>query len=299
MFAPPRMRYYLYLLLTAVLWGTNYHLAKFMVAETTFAGGGFWRYVVAVTSLLLIARRRLPTWATVRAYLGPAALIGGGALFGFNFCYFLGLSYTSALNGSLIMSLNPASTVLLSAIVMGTAVRPLQVFGLLVSLVGVVYLVTAGDPAKLLSLELNVGDLYFLGANVCFACHHVMVKRYGGGISTQQFTLLIAAFTLASFVVALGVTGHSLTLDHSPTFWGCALAFGLLGTTVAYLAWNAGVKALGADVGGMFLNVPPLATAVGAAILGQPFLREHFVAGAFVVVGLWLGQWGVYRAGRM
>ena len=290
------MRHYVYLLLTAVLWGTNYHLAKYMVAETTFAGGGFWRYAVAVATLLLVVGRRLPAWATVRAYLGPAALIGGMALFGFNLCYFLGLEHTSALNGSLIMSLNPASTVLLSALVLGTAVRPLQVLGLVVSLAGVVYLVTAGDVSRLGSLSLNVGDVYFLGANVCFAFHHVWVKRYGGGLSTQHFTFLIAVCTLLAFVVALAVTGHQLSLDHTPTFWACALAFGALGTTLAYLSWNAGVKALGADVGGVFLTVPPLATAAGAAVLGQPFLPEHFVAGALVLVGLAIGQVAVYRS---
>ena len=290
------LRYYLYLLLTAVLWGSNYHLAKYMVAETTFAGGGFWRYAVAVATLLLVVGRGLPNWATVRRHLGPAALIGGVALFGFNLCYFLGLGYTSALNGSLIMSLNPASTVLLSAALLGTAVRPLQVVGLVVSLAGVAYLVTAGEPSRLSDLDLNRGDLCFLGANVCFAFHHVWVKRYGGGLSTQHFTLLIAAFTFAAFLVALTVTGYRPSLDHTPTFWGCVLAFGALGTTLAYLSWNAGVKALGADVGGMFLNVPPLATALGAAVLGQPFLREHYVAGGLVLTGLLIGQWSVYRA---
>ena len=289
-------RHYLYLLLTAVLWGTNYHLAKYMVAETTFAGGGFWRYAVAVTTLLLVIGRRLPDWAAVRAHLGPAALIGGVALFGFNLCYFLGLGHTSALNGSLIMSLNPASTVLLSALVLGTAVRALQVVGLAVSLTGVVYLVTAGDVSRLGSLSLNLGDVYFLGANICFAFHHVWVKRYGGGLSTRHFTFLIAACTLLAFTAALAVTDHGPSLDHTPTFWACALAFGALGTTLAYLSWNAGVKALGADVGGMFLNVPPLATAAGAAVLGRPFLPEHFVAGALVLVGLAIGQVAVYRS---
>ena len=278
------------------MWGTNYHLAKYMVAETTFAGGGFWRYAVAVTTLLVVVGRRLPDWATVRRHIGPAALIGGVALFGFNLCYFLGLEQTSALNGSLIMSLNPASTVLLSALALGTSVRALQVGGLLVSLAGVVYLVTAGDLSRLGDLDLNPGDVYFLGANACFACHHVWVKRYGGALSTQHFTLLIAACTLAAFVVALAATGYRPSLEHTPAFWGCALAFGALGTTVAYLSWNAGVKALGADVGGMFLNVPPLATAAGAAVLGQPFLPEHFVAGALVLTGLLIGQWAVYRA---
>ena len=290
------MRHYLYLLLTAVLWGTNYHLAKYMVAETTFAGGGFWRYAVAVTALLLVVGRHLPDWTTVRRHLGPAALIGGGALFGFNLCYFLGLEHTSALNGSLIMSLNPASTVLLSALVLGTSIRALQVFGLAVALAGVVYLVTAGDLSRLAGLDLNVGDLYFLGANVCFAFHHVWVKRYGVGLSTQHFTLLIATCTLLAFLVALMVTGYRPTLQHTPVFWVCALAFGALGTTLAYLSWNAGVKALGADVGGMFLNVPPIATALGAVVLGQPFLPEHYVAGALVLVGLLVGQWAVYRS---
>lgn len=289
------MRYYLFLLATAVLWGTNYHFAKYIVTETTFAGGGFWRYTAAGAVLLALTWRRLPTRRQVRDNLGAAALIGGVALFGFNLCYFVGLGYTSALNGSLVMALNPATTVLLSAAVLGTAVRSLQVVGLVISLLGVVYLLFDGRLDGLARLELNVGDVCFLGANVCFAAHHVLVKRLGGRLSTQQFTLLISACTYAAFVVALGVTSHAPSLDHTPTFWACVLGIGVGGTALAYLMWNAGVTALGADVGGMFLNVPPLATAVGAIVLGQPVLQKHFVAGGLIAVGLVVGQLGLRR----
>lgn len=306
------MRAYLLPLGTAVLWGLNYHFAKRMVAEAHFVEVGFWRYVLAVTVLAAVGWRTLPPWREVRAQLPAIFRIGSLALLGFNLGYFLGLRTTSALNASLIMALNPATTVLLSAAWLGTQVRVAQVVGLVISLAGVAYLIFDGNLEALLALEVNAGDLFILGANACFAVHHVLVKRDGGVLPNRAFTLLINLAVLLSFVALLPVfavrraeEGARVagdfafamlpTLAHGSEFWMSAVGFGAFGTALAYLLWNAGVAKLGADTSALFLNVAPVATALGAVALGEPLYAKHLVSGALVIGGMLVAQRGGVR----
>ena len=290
------MRTYLMPLGTAVLWGLNYHFAKRMVGEASFAEAGFWRYAIAVAVLALAGARSLPPWRKVRRAVPSVLRIGSLALFGFNLGYFLGLRTTSALNASLIMALNPATTVVLSSVWLGTRIVPVHVVGLMVSLAGVAYLIFDGSPSAALALDVNGGDAFILGANLCFAVHHVLVKRDGGALPNAPFTWLVNVACLLSFVLLATVLAEPPSLRHSGGFWGAALGFGALGTALAYLLWNAGVARLGADTSALFLNVAPLATAAGAVVLGEPLEGRHFVSGALVLGGLLLSQLPVLRS---
>lgn len=292
------MRAFALPLATAILWGLNYHFAKRMIVAAPFAEVGLWRYALAVGALGVVGARTLPPWQTLRPHLPAILRIGSLALFGFNLGYFLGLRSTSPLNASLIMALNPATTVALSGVWLGTRVRPAQLAGLLVSLLGVAYLVFDGSVSAALALEVNPGDVFILGANVCFAVHHVLVRRDGGALPNASFTLLINVACLGSFAMLLPVMGVAPSIFHDGDFWGAALCFGVLGTGLAYLLWNAGVARLGADTCALFLNVAPLATAVGSVVLGEPLFAKHFISGGLILGGLLLSQLGIPRGRR-
>ena len=280
------MKYRLLLLVTALFWGLNYHFGKRVIADAAFAEAGFWRYTFALSILVVVSWRALPGWTDLRRVAGPVLLTGGVALFGFNLGYFLGLRTTSAINGSLIMALNPLTTVLLSALILGTRLTFWQLIGLLVSLAGVLYLVAAGSLDRLLALQLNTGDLFIMGANVSFAFHHVFVRKFGHLLPNAAFTLLVAVACYLSFLIALPLTTTLPSLDHTPSFWLGALGLGVLGTAVAYLCWNAGIVRLGADAGAVALNLVPLFTALGSLVLGEPLLPIHFISGGLIIGGV-------------
>ena len=280
------MKYRLLLLVTAIFWGLNYHFGKRVISEAVFAEVGFWRYTLALSVLVALSWRALPDLATLRRVAVPVLLTGAVALFGFNLGYLLGLRTTSAINASLIMALNPLTTVVLSALVLRTRITFWQLLGLLVSLCGVLYLVAGGSVAALLAFRLNTGDLFIMAANVSFAFHHVFVRKYGNLVPSATFTLLVSAACYLSFLIALPATGTVPTVDHSPTFWISIFGLAILGTVVAYLCWNAGVAKLGADAGAVALNLVPLFTALGSLALGEPLLPIHFISGGIIIGGV-------------
>lgn len=83
---------------------------------------------------------------------------------GLNLGLFTGLASTNATNGSLIMALSPLMTSLIACIALRTLPSLVQCLSLLVSLTGVLMVITNGHLETLISMHINHGDqLIFCG----------------------------------------------------------------------------------------------------------------------------------------
>lgn len=284
------MRAYLYLLLSATLWGLNFHFAAQMLVEADYIESGFWRYVFGVGTLFVISLNALPSWKAFKDNFTGVMLVGVIGLFCFNLFLFLGLIYTSPVNASLIVCFNPATTLILSFFILKTPIKQLQVLGIIISIIGVFYLLCRGDFAMLRQLQLSKGDILIFIANVLFALHHIWVKMYAKGLSNKHFTLLTNTICLASFLIAYLVTTPSFSVNYSSAYWLSAIGIGSFGTAVAYLSWNRGIAQVGATRASIFLNFVPLATAVAAIFLGQPLALYHIISGVIIISGLLITQ---------
>src|SRR5690606_12753490 len=122
-------------------------------------------------------------------------------LFAFNFFFFLGLVNGSAVNAALIVSLNPALTILLSHKILKTPITKQHLIGIAIAFLGVIYLILKGDINNLLRLHFNMSDILILIANLFFALNHVWVKKYASTISNANFTFLTSVICLLGFVI--------------------------------------------------------------------------------------------------
>uniref|UniRef100_UPI0013D7D61D EamA family transporter n=1 Tax=Proteus mirabilis TaxID=584 RepID=UPI0013D7D61D len=77
---------------------------------------------------------------------------------------YLGLRYTEALNALLIQSSGPLIVALWSFVLLGIRLTWPQTIGIGISLVGVLTILSRGDPVALTSIHLNKGDLIFTTA---------------------------------------------------------------------------------------------------------------------------------------
>ena len=139
--------------------------------------------------------------------------------------------------------------------------------GILIALVGVLYLLAKGEFSILTAIKFSSGDLLVFVANLLFALYHVWVKKYSKAISNKHFTLFTSGVCALAFLIALGLTDETApSLDHSANFWLFALGIGSFGTASAYLLWNNGVALVGADKASIYMNFVPLATALSAGL---------------------------------
>lgn len=275
-----------YLLVAALLWGMNFHFAKFMLQESKFIESATWRYIFGVVPLVLISYKSLTSIKIKSIPIKGIVLVGFVGLFGFNVFFFWGLVHTTAINAALIMGLNPITTLCLSSLLLKTKLTKYHLIGALISLIGVLYLLSGGSFQSLSLNSLNVGDLLVLVANVLFALHHLWVKQYRGQIPNEYFTAVTNIICLLGFLAMLLLGQADFSFNHSSLFWISAIGIGSFGTALAYILWNEGVYQLGAESAGVFLNLVPLSTAIFALFLGEKLFLFHLVSGILIILGI-------------
>ena len=233
----------------------------------------------------------MPSVDVMRAHIWGAVLVGFVGLFGFIFFFMQGLKQTSALNGALILALNPAMTVILAVVFQGHKIRSRDIMGIVLALIGVIYLLTKGNLIEVLDLSFSAGDIYFLVAGLMFALQNIWIRKYSAGLGSKAFTLLTNFFCLLGFTILLFFDiGHE-PLELPGRFWLAAIGMGLPGTALAYYAWNLGISKIGPARGSIFLNAVPLMVALLAIPFGDKLYLYHFFSFVLIMSGLLIMQW--------
>lgn len=263
--------------LAAILWGANFNLAKPVLAEMSPYLAGASRYTIAAIVMILIARFSqavipLREW---KAYL----TLGIVGVFGFNLFFFLGMAHSSAINGALIMALNPLLTAILSYFILGERPKLVQLLAFPVGIAGVA-IVVLGAGAE---WTIATGDLYIMIASLNWAVYNVLVKKMMpkqvSGIASTAGIMTVGALALS---LAAACNGSPLVM---PTVHaGLALLIMALGGGVlAYLFWNASIKHLGPAKAAIFMNLIPVTTMVIAAFEHVPPTQGQLFGAVLVI----------------
>lgn len=280
----------LFLLIAVFFWALNFHLGKTMMAYASPNVTAFWRYFFGVGTLFILSYSSFPSWLKIKANWQGIFLVGFVGLFGFIYFFFQGLKYTSEMNGALIISLNPATTLLLVFFLYRQKPDKKQVMGILLAFIGVVYLLCKGDFDALRNTAFNKGDILFLIANLLFALQNIWIKKYMKDLGNLSFTTLTNFCCLLGFVPLLFLENNFSINNYPMEFWISGIVMGVLGTALAYYSWNYGIAKLGASKGAVFLNAMPLFVALFALVFGAPLMEYHMVSSVLIILGLLLVQ---------
>jgi len=283
---------YLLLVLAPLLWGGNAVAGKIATLDWQPFTITAVRWGLATVLLLPFAWRSLQRDAAViRANL--ALLVGLGALGMalFNLLMYLALNTTSAVNVGIIQAAMPGMIMVANFVVLRQRSAALQLFGLAVSIAGVVLVVTAGRPATLLSGSLVGGDAWMLLACVF----------YGGYTFALRWK---PALQWMSFMWTISVSAFAMTLPFVAWEWSRAppAAVPLRGwlvvlyvvvfpTLISQIAWARGVELIGSNRAGLFINLVPIFGAVLAVLLlGERFAWYHGFGLLLVLGGITLAE---------
>jgi len=295
------------LIIPPLLWAGNAvvgRLAADWIPPITF---NLLRWVIAFGLLLPLAswvlRPGSPLWREWRRF----ALLGLFAVAGYNMLQYLALQTSTPMNVTLVASSMPVWMMLVGRIFFGAPVRRRQLGGAVFSLLGVLVVLSQGDWAKLLTLQLVPGDAWMLAAAFVWACYSWLLTRRNESPEIRNdwaaFLLAQTAFGLVGASALTGIEWLWLT-QTAPTdvptiiHWSWALAAVLLFVAVgpsiiAYRCWGAGVQQAGPTLAGFFTNLTPLFAAVmSAAFLGEPPRVFHGVAFALIVTGIVVSSTG-------
>ena len=282
-----------YLLLATALWAGNAIAGRVLVGSISPITLSAVRWGLAALLLLPLGWRvfmpRSALWQNKKRFL----LLGLFGVGSYNVLLYLALQTSTAINVTLIGASMPIWMLFIGAVFYQVKPSILQMIGAVVSLLGVGIVLTRGDLAALLSMEMVIGDLLIMLATILWAFYSWMLSRPRSS-SERQWPW--AEFLMAQVTVGLLWTGFfdgfEIATGHAfidLNWWTASLIlFVAIGPSlIAYRCWGLGVNGAGPTVAAFFANFIPLFTALlSAAMLGEPPQLFHGLAFALIVAGI-------------
>lgn len=293
---------YLILLLTVAFWGGNVVAGKAAVGEIDPYALITLRWAGAFLAILPFAASSLRRdWAVIGRTWPLFALYGVVGFAGFNVLVYVAAYFTSGVNNALDQVAINVLVMIGSFVFFGTRVRVLQTVGVAVTIVGVAVTATHGDLGRLLSLDLNFGDLLVLLACVAYAIYSLLL-RYRPATDWKSFIAVTFGFALLGSLAFQAVFGGgpgalvAALPAITPLGWLIVAYTVLLPSLVSQMLYVRGVEMIGANRASLFINLIPLFGAIGSVmLLGERFEAFHLVAAALIVVGIVLAEWSARR----
>lgn len=280
----------LLLIVATILWGGNFVIGRAVAGDIAPVTLAFYRWCVAFIVLAPIAykawRQHLPIF---RKHWKAVLALSCTGVAGFNTLVYIGLHDTTSINASLMNSSTPIIIYILAFLFLRERLSRAQLIGTLVSLIGVLFILTGGSLESLQSFHFNKGDIIVLIAIVCWSVYSLLIKQYAGilpGVPTFFMTIIVGIFLLLPFFIYETMTTAS-TITWNTSSISAILYVGSLASIVAFLSWNKGVVKLGASRASIYLNFIPVFSALFAVLfIGEELHAFQLIGGVAVVLGV-------------
>ncbi len=281
------------LMIPPLMWAGNAIVGRMiydMIAPMTL---NFLRWVLAGLLLLpftyQVLRRQSPLWPHWKRY-AMLAFLGVGC---YNSLQYLALQTSTPINVTLVASSNPVFMLGIGALFFNQTIRKRQIIGAVLSIFGVLLVLSRGDLQALLQVQLVVGDLFVLMATASWAGYSWLMKQTSepAEVHNDWANFLMAQIALGLVWSGLFTAGEwAITDVHIQ--WGWPLAAALVYVSVgpailAYRCWGLGVQQVGPNVAGFFANLTPLFAALLSVLaLGELPAWYHMAAFGLIVGGI-------------
>lgn len=275
--------------LAMLCWAGSIVVVRDVAGIVPPAAMSFLRCVLALIILYPICRRSLHSQLPLmRKHWKIIGLQGVLLFIGGNGMLFVGLQFTSAISGALINSAEPVVIVAVAWVMFRDRLTTIQWIGVVISMIGVLYLIGRGDVSVFLSFDLNIGDVFVLISIVSWAFYAVLMRRVPREL--DRLNLVFGILVAGAIVVFPFWILENIFYKTTPLIWETVWTTGFNAVFASILAlfwWNHTVEKLGPGRAGLFVHLIPVYTVVLAmSLLGeQPYLF-HVIGIGLIAIGI-------------
>ena len=285
---------YILLVLTTLFWSGNFIVGKAASSyEIPPFSLNFYRWLFAGLILLPFTLREILNKKNyIFNNIGFFIILGITSITIFNSTVYYSLYYMQVISGVLMISTIPVWIMFISSILGIEKTNKFQILGVILSLLGVLFIITKSDLDVIKNLAFNRGDLIMASGMFAWALYSALLKKKSYEIS--QITLLeVVIITGLLFLVPVYILEMKfgstliinkpfiLTLSYVVIFPGLA----------AFFFWIKGISIIGANRAGIFLHLMPIFGSVMAIILfNEKFMFYHFLGAIFIISGITLSN---------
>lgn len=283
----------LLLTIPPLLWAGNAIVGRMVHELVPPVTLNFLRWAIAFVLLLPLASSIFQPGSGLWTYWRRFALLGLLGVGLYNALQYLALQSSTPINVTLVAASMPVWMLLVGGLFFNAKISRKQIIGAILSIAGVLLVLSRGELRHLLALRLVTGDVYMILATIAWSFYSWLLTLPK---DPQNIRRDWAAFLLAQ--MAFGVVWSGMfaaaewTAGDPRIYWSWPLAAALLFVAVgpgiiAFRCWGAGVQRAGPNVAGFFSNLTPLfAALMSSAFLGELPHAYHVAAFALIVGGI-------------
>ena len=210
----------------------------------------------------------------------------------FNSFTYLSLVHTQVINASLFNTAIPAIIILLCFVLKIEKTNKYQIFGLIISALGILSIITKLNLEIIMSLNFNKGDLIMIGGVITWGLYSSFLKR-----KTFTLPLLTLVHVLCSFGLIfifpqfIYEFSQGQKIDLNIDLFYILIFLALFPSIGSYYCWAGAVSIIGANRAGIFLSLIPLfSTIMEIFFYKEEFQFFHLIGAILIILGLYLSN---------
>ena len=285
---------YLMLILCAFFWSGNFIVGKFATLyEVPPLTLNFFRWLIVWIILIPFTLRDiLKNVKVIKNNFYSILLMSITSISVFNSVVYYSLNFTQVLNGALMISIIPVLIVFISYIFKTEKINLSQILGLILSITGVVIIITQLDFTKLINLNLNKGDIWLLVAMLSWAIYSTMLITHKTELKYLSFMTVIVSigliFLFPQFLFE--VSNHQVIKFNTPVILITSYVVFFAGIG-SYILWNKAVIIVGPNKAGIFLHLMPVFSSFMAIfLLNEELMNFHIIGAIIIIIGIYLSS---------
>jgi drug/metabolite transporter (DMT)-like permease len=189
-------------------------------------------------------------------------------------------------------SITPLLIILFSWLIFKTQTYFMQFFGIILSIIGVILIISKANLNNLINLDFTIGDLWMLAAVFSWGLYSVLLKKIDSTLSqlaTLEVMIFIGLIFIFPFYFFESLNNSFLPKDSNEILMITYVA--IFASITSFFAWNKGVSIVGANKASLFLHLIPVFSSMWAILfLGEIFSFFHLLGTVFIIFGIVLSN---------
>ncbi len=282
------------LVCATLFWAGNFTIGKFAFLENippnTLA---FLRWCLVWIILLPFTYKEvLKLKNNIKQNLSLFSILGITSVCIFTSFTYNALNYTQVINASIFNTAIPVTIILVCFLLKIEKTNIFQLSGLLISMLGILAIITRLDLNILISLSFNKGDLFMIGAIIAWGIYSAYLRKQTFNVSLLALVHIICTFGLI-FLLPLFVldVAQGKTIEMSSNLFYILIYIAIFPSIGSYYCWAGAVSIIGANRAGIFLSLIPLFSTIFAILFfNEKFLFFHLIGSILIILGLFLSN---------